>query len=230
MRKGAPVCTSSHRGRIRESSSIFDQRIAHGSIEKLPVNSPQPAHRGFGAWLWRRPQRWFLLGIPVGGLIAFLLGIAFTGGFLGSLKLAETDKFCTSCHEMNTPFQELAGSVHYSNVFGIQASCGNCHVPPKFIPGLWRHIQAYAEVWGHMKGELDTPAKYEAHRLQLAQKIWKELKANDSAECRGCHTPAAMAFSKQPVEAASAHQSLAKDGMTCIDCHRGVAHTLPRGG
>jgi nitrate/TMAO reductase-like tetraheme cytochrome c subunit len=230
MREGVPVCTSSHRGRIRESSSIFDQRIAHGSIEKLPVNSPQPAHRGFGAWLWQRPQRWFLLGIPVGGLIAFLLGIAFTGGFLGSLKLAETDKFCTSCHEMNTPFQELAGSVHYSNVFGIQASCGNCHVPPKFIPGLWRHIQAYAEVWGHMKGELDTPAKYEAHRLQLAQKIWKELKANDSAECRGCHTPAAMAFSKQPVEAASAHQSLAKDGMTCIDCHRGVAHTLPRGG
>jgi cytochrome c-type protein NapC len=160
----------------------------------------------------------------------FLLGIAFTGGFLGSLKLAETDKFCTSCHEMNTPFQELTGSVHYSNVFGIQASCGNCHVPPKFIPGLWRHIQAYAEVWGHMKGELDTPAKYEAHRLELAQKIWKELKANDSAECRGCHTPAAMAFSKQPAEAASAHQSLAKDGMTCIDCHRGVAHTLPQGG
>jgi nitrate/TMAO reductase-like tetraheme cytochrome c subunit len=224
------VCTPSHRGRIRESSSIFHQRIAHGSIEKLPVNSPQPAHRGFGAWLWRRPQRWFLLGIPVGGMIAFLFGIAFTGGFLGSLKLAETDKFCTSCHEMNTPFQELTGSVHYSNVFGIQASCGNCHVPPKFLPGLWRHIQAYAEVWGHVRGELNTPAKYEAHRLQLAQKIWKELKANDSAECRGCHTPAAMAFSKQPAEAASAHQSLAKDGMTCIDCHRGVAHTIPQGG
>jgi nitrate/TMAO reductase-like tetraheme cytochrome c subunit len=170
-----------------------------------------------------------LLGIPAGGLIAFIVGIAFTGGFLGGLKLAETDKFCTSCHEMSTPFQELTQSVHYSNPFGIQASCGNCHVPPKFLPGLWRHIQAYAEVWGHVRGELDTPAKYEAHRLQLAQKIWKELKANDSAECRSCHTPAAMAFAQQPPEAASAHQSLAKDGMTCIDCHKGVAHTLPQG-
>jgi len=29
-----------------------------------------------------------------------------------------------------------------------------------------------------------------------------------------------MAFSKQSSDAASAHQSLAKDGMTCIDCHR----------
>ena len=193
------------------------------------MNSPQPVQRGFGAWLWRRPQRWFLLGIPAGGLIAFLIGIGFWGGFLGALKMAETDKFCTSCHEMQQPFQELQSSVHYSNVFGIQASCGNCHVPPAFLPGLWRHIQAYSEVWGHMTGKLNTPAKFEAHRLELAQDIWKELKANDSAECRSCHTPAAMAFAKQPAEAASAHQSLAKSGMTCIDCHRGVAHTLPHG-
>jgi nitrate/TMAO reductase-like tetraheme cytochrome c subunit len=183
-----------------------------------------------GAWLWRRPQRWFLLGIPAGGLLAFLVGIGFSGGFVTALRYAETDKFCTSCHEMNTPFQEYTHSVHYSNVYGIQASCGNCHVPPAFLPGLVRHIQAYAEVWGHLQGELDTPAKYEAHRLQLAQKIWAELKANDSAECRSCHTPAAMAFAQQPPEAASAHQSLATSGMTCIDCHRGVAHTLPQGG
>jgi len=194
------------------------------------VNSPEPTHRGFAAWLWRRPQRWFLLGIPAGGLLAFIVGIGFSGSFVAALKYAETDKFCTSCHEMNTPFQEYTHSVHYSNAFGIQASCGNCHVPPAFVAGLVRHIQAYAEVWGHMTGELNTPAKYEAHRLQLAQKIWSELKANDSAECRSCHTPAAMAFAQQPAEAASAHQSLAKSGMTCIDCHRGVAHTLPQGG
>jgi nitrate/TMAO reductase-like tetraheme cytochrome c subunit len=199
---------------------------ARARIDTSAVTTPPP---GIGAWLWRRPQRWFLLGIPAGGLIAFIIGIGFTGSFLVSLKLAETDAFCTSCHEMKQPFEELTRSVHYSNVLGIQASCGNCHVPPAFLPGLWRHIQAYAEVWGHMRGELNTPAKYEAHRLQLAQKIWSELKSNDSAECRSCHTPAAMAFAKQPPDAASAHQSLAKNGMTCIDCHQGVAHTVPQG-
>ncbi|HUE12044.1 MAG TPA: NapC/NirT family cytochrome c, partial [Steroidobacteraceae bacterium] len=94
------------------------------------MNSPQPVQRGIGAWLWRRPQRWFLLGIPAGGLLAFIIGIVFTGSFIGGLKMAETDAFCTSCHEMKQPFQELTHSVHYSNEFGIQASCGNCHVPP----------------------------------------------------------------------------------------------------
>ena len=193
------------------------------------MTAPELAPRGFVAWLWRRPQRWFLLGIPAGALLAFVVGIGFTGSFIGGLKLAETDAFCTSCHEMNTPFQEYTHSVHYSNVFGIQASCGNCHVPPSFFPGLLRHIQAYSEVWGHVTGELNTPAKYESHRAELAQKIWKELKANDSAECRSCHTPAAMAFAKQPPAAATAHQSLANSGMTCIDCHTGVAHALPSG-
>jgi nitrate/TMAO reductase-like tetraheme cytochrome c subunit len=130
---------------------------------------------------------------------------------------------------MKQPYQELTRSFHSSNVFGIQATCGDCHIPPKFLPGLWRHVQAYAEVWGHARGELNTPAKYEAHRLQLAQQVWAELKANDSAECRSCHTPAAMDFAKQPAGAASAHQSLAHDGMTCIDCHQGIAHTMPQG-
>lgn len=193
------------------------------------MSPAEPQRRGIGAWLWRRPQRWFLLGIPAGAIAAFVLGVAVTGGFFGGLQYASTVKFCTSCHEMNEPAQELAHTVHYTNAFGVRAGCADCHVPPAFVPGLIRHIQASREVWGHLMFELDTPAKFEAHRLELAQKVWKELKDNDSAECRSCHTPAAMAFTQQPASAASAHQSLGTSGTTCIDCHKGIAHTLPRG-
>ena len=196
------------------------------------MDSPEPARRGFAAWLWRRPQRWFLLGIPAGGLLAFIVGIGLTGGFLGALQYSSTDAFCTSCHEMDTPFQELTHSLHHSNELGIRASCADCHVPPAFLPGLMRHMAASVELWGHLTGELDTRAKYENHRLALAQKVWKELKANDSAECRGCHTPAAMALARSPstaaISPATMHQSLARS-YTCIDCHKGTAHTLPKG-
>jgi nitrate/TMAO reductase-like tetraheme cytochrome c subunit len=84
-------------------------------------------------------------------------------------------------------------------------------------------------VWGNLRGELDTPAKYEAHRAELAQKVWTELKANDSAECRSCHTQAAMALTQQNSFAAARHAPgvMEKNGKTCIDCHKGVAHTLP---
>jgi len=60
--------------------------------------------------------------------------------------------------------------VHYSNQFGITASCADCHVPPAFVPGLLRHVKASVELWGHLTGELDTPAKYEAHRMKLASR------------------------------------------------------------
>ena len=200
------------------------------------MSSIDPRRHGFAARLWRRPQRWYLLGIPVGGLLAFIVGVGLIGGFFGALKYASTDAFCTSCHEMNKPFQELARSVHYTNALGIRASCADCHVPPTFLPGLLRHMAASLEVWGHLKGDLNTPAKYESHRLELAQKIWKELKANDSAECRSCHTVAAMAATKHPsmatnlaaIAPSTIHQSLAAS-YTCIDCHKGVAHTLPKG-
>jgi nitrate/TMAO reductase-like tetraheme cytochrome c subunit len=197
--------------------------------ERFEVNSQPPAPRGFGAWLWRRPQRWFLFGIPAGGVIALCVGLGLAGGFAGVLKVTETTAFCTSCHEMSLPFEEFKQSAHFANEFGIRPTCASCHVPPTFFAGVMRHAAAITEVWGHLRGELDTPAKYEARRLALAQKIWKEFKANDSAECRSCHTASAMALTKQPSMAADAHGSMAKSGMTCIDCHTGVAHTLPQG-
>jgi hypothetical protein len=63
----------------------------HGRIKSSKVNAPQPLRGGLAAWLWRRPQRWFLLGIPAGGLIAFIIGIGFAGSFVAGLKFAESD-------------------------------------------------------------------------------------------------------------------------------------------
>jgi cytochrome c-type protein NapC len=195
------------------------------------MNSAVAPRRGFLAWLWRRPRRWYLLGIPVGGVLAFVVGIAVTGGSLGALDFTSGDAFCTSCHEMHTPLAELKRTAHHTNQFGVQAGCADCHIPPAFVAGVVKHITSgTTDSWWHLRSEINTPVKYEAHRLAMAQSVWKEFKANDSAECRGCHTPAAMAFDKQPTAAASAHQSLAKDGMTCIDCHQGIAHALPQGG
>lgn len=190
----------------------------------MGANTPEPSP------VWAKAQsrrrRWFWL---IGALGAFVLGVIATGGFLGSLKFAETTNFCIGCHEMTAPYDEYRQSVHYSNPLGIRAGCGDCHVPKTFLAGLWRHVQAVTEVEGHLEGKLDTPAKYEAHRSEMAEAIWAEFRANNSAECRSCHSPAAMALEKQPPMAAQAHGSLKQSGMTCIDCHQGVAHRTPPG-
>jgi cytochrome c-type protein NapC len=194
------------------------------------INPPEKPPGRFGQWLWRRPRRWFLLGIPAGGMLAFLVGIGFSGGFAEGIHYASSLNFCAhSCHEMETPFQEYTQSVHYKNMPGVSAVCADCHVPPQFIPGLIRHMKASVELVQHALGEMNTPAKYESHRAELAQAVWTELKANDSAECRSCHNFAAMDFSKQEPMAAKMHVAAAmpNSGKTCIDCHKGIAHKMP---
>jgi cytochrome c-type protein NapC len=56
------------------------------------------------------------------------------------------------------------------------------------------------------------------------------LQANDSLECRNCHAAASMDITRQSQRAANAHQrSLFGGQKTCIDCHKGIAHRLPKG-
>jgi cytochrome c-type protein NapC len=53
------------------------------------------------------------------------------------------------------------------------------------------------------------------------------MKARDSLECRNCHSAAAMDPHKQS-QAAQVMAEAIKGGMTCIDCHKGIAHRLPK--
>jgi cytochrome c-type protein NapC len=54
------------------------------------------------------------------------------------------------------------------------------------------------------------------------------MKANDSLECRNCHSVDSMDITKQYPGASDAHQWLLFTGeKTCIDCHEGFAHKLP---
>ena len=57
------------------------------------------------------------------------------------------------------------------------------------------------------------------------------MKANDSLECRNCHTTTSMDFTRQSVRAQHMHSTLLASGeKTCIDCHKGIAHRLPSRG
>ncbi|MDH2349167.1 NapC/NirT family cytochrome c [Bradyrhizobium sp. SSUT112] len=57
---------------------------------------------------------------------------------------------------------------------------------------------------------------------------WARFKANDSLECRNCHSADSMDITKQSPRASVAHQRfLFTKEKTCIDCHKGIAHHLP---
>ena len=54
------------------------------------------------------------------------------------------------------------------------------------------------------------------------------MKATDSRECRNCHDFMSMDYDKQEPRSSERHEQAEEAGLTCIDCHKGIAHRLPR--
>ena len=100
----------------------------------------------------------------------FVAGVVFWGGFNWALESTNKEAFCISCHEMEeNVFREYQNTIHYTNRTGVRATCPDCHVPKEWVPKIIRKIQASNEVLHKILGTIDTPAKFNAKRPQLAQ-------------------------------------------------------------
>ncbi len=178
-------------------------------------------------WFWSPTGRFSWGAIFIAGGIG---GVIFWGGFNTAMEYTNTLEFCVSCHEMDQlVYQEYKKTIHYKNPSGVQAICSDCHVPKEWTAKVWRKIQATNELYHKAIGSIDTPKKFEAKRLKLAESVWASMKANNSRECRNCHSYHAMDFKKQSRRAREKMQAGLKEGKTCIECHKGIAHKLPEG-
>ncbi len=177
-------------------------------------------------WLCKPSAKYSLLALTSVGFVA---GIIFWGGFHTGLEATNTLEFCIGCHEMrDTVYQEYKQTVHYSNRTGVRAICSDCHVPREWGPKMIRKAKASFEVWGKLTGAIDTPAKFEAKRMELATHEWERMKAANSRECRNCHNFDAMSGEVQKQSVYKKHMGAKAEGKSCIDCHKGIAHQLPK--
>lgn len=183
--------------------------------------------QGWWATLRKPSAKYSLLGLLVAG---FFGGIVFWGGFNTVMEATNTMAFCTSCHEMrDNAYEEYKYTIHYSNRTGVRATCSDCHVPKDWTRKVVRKVQASYEIWGKMTGKIDTPEKFEAHRMEMAQREWARMKASNSIECRNCHDFEAMSPELQKKTPYKKHMEAKAAGQTCIECHQGIAHKLPKG-
>jgi len=158
-----------------------------------------------------------------------VLGVLIWGGFNSALEVTNKTSFCIGCHEMKeNVYTQYKESSHFSNSIGVRAECPDCHVPNEWTSMVVRKITASAEVYHKVVGSIDTQEKFEEKHLQLAQKVWHTMQKNDSQECRNCHSYDAMTSKEQSTAAASRHQMARENGVTCVDCHVGITHTLPK--
>lgn len=187
--------------------------------------------RRFWAYLTTKCQTCSRIRLALGvGIVAVLsAGLLMAAGAAG-LAWTNTEKFCIGCHEMkSTVYAEFQDTIHDKNRSGVRAICSDCHVPREPVAMLKRKVAATFEIWGHLTGVIDTKEKFEQHRYELAKRVWIRMKQTDSLECRNCHKREAMSTNLQSEKAQARHKKADAEGMTCIDCHFGIAHNEPDG-
>jgi cytochrome c-type protein NapC len=190
-----------------------------------PVSASSPPPPGFFRRLLQ-PPKCSTLALASGGLLG---GVLLWGALNTGMEWTNRSEFCLSCHEMRTPYEELQQTVHYKNRSGTTVTCADCHVassktPVDYARKSTMKVLAARDVVGHILGTIDTPEKYEAKRLEMAQRVWARMKESDSRECRNCHDFKTMDPAKQKDRSVVKHEGAIEDGKTCIDCHKGIVH------
>ncbi|MEO8078902.1 MAG: NapC/NirT family cytochrome c [Caldimonas sp.] len=178
-------------------------------------------------WLFSPSARWSVFALVVTGLV---IGAGAVIATQVSVAVTGTDQFCgTACHSHEKfVYPEHKLSLHYANRVGVRAMCVDCHVPHSYPAKLFYKAEAgITDAFAELRGTIATQDKFDRERWRLANIVWEEMRANNSANCRTCHDPAAWDNKKQSEDAVKQHKKFSAGKATCIDCHTGVAHKEP---
>lgn len=181
------------------------------------------------ARFWGRPRSKWLLGIPIGGFMAFAVGAIALGTTNYVLHQTSTTEFCFACHSHDQFVRpDYEASSHFRNAAGVRAGCSDCHLPhDSWFEIVWTKAVVSLDIIPELMGKLDTAEKFESHRAGMAEEVWRQMKADDSRFCRNCHSVDAMDLELQGRSTARRHTSAREKGQTCIDCHYGIVHKEP---
>jgi len=167
----------------------------------------------------------------LGALIAIGLGIGIAAvpSFTYVIHETSTDEFCLVCHSQDIG-REMTGALHNDTATGVRVGCADCHLPKAFWPKVYYKTKSgIKDVYHTMLGTISTYEKFEAHRMHMAMVTWKAMNENDSRECRFCHSQEKWDLAQQSEKAREFHAPALAAGKTCINCHKGIAHNLPKG-
>jgi cytochrome c-type protein NapC len=197
----------------------------------MPADPIETGRPGLIRRTWRGlttpSSRWSVLVLLLVGIV---IGLVAVVGTQVMVYVSGTDKFCgTTCHSHEQwVAPEHQKSVHVVNRTGVRAGCHDCHIPHDYPYLLWYKAKAGTkDIIGEMRGVLSTEEKFKNKRLEMAKHVWEEYQGNNSRACRHCHQFSKEVIAKQREEVRPIHEAVLAGQGTCVDCHKGVAHTAP---
>lgn len=170
--------------------------------------------------------RWSVLALLVVGGLG---GATAVVGTQVMVHATGTTEFCGgACHSMQWVAKAHKAGSHGANKIGVGASCSDCHIPHDYPGVLFYKAQAgIKDAIAEAQGVISTEEKYKAQQKRMAEHVWAEFRATDSANCRTCHVFTPEVLAQQKGGARKDHETRKAQNKTCIDCHTGVGHEEP---
>ena len=169
--------------------------------------------------------------------IGVALGIVIAGTTTWMVNATSSVNFCaTECHSMQWAARAYERGPHYSNAYGVRASCADCHIPYESRPAtpfqyvfgtLWtKGLDGTEDVIAKLRGVIADRARWDAEKPRLAARVRAWFKQTNSATCQGCHKLGAFSGAgASSVMKMEVHSGAIKpDKVDCLECHSGVAH------
>ena len=181
--------------------------------------NPPGAIRRALRWLFSPSARWSVFALVLVGLV---IGAVAVIGTQVAVAVTGTDQFCgTTCHSHEKfVYPEHQLSAHYNNRTGVRAMCVDCHVPHDYpVKLIVKAEKGIADAYAELRGTISTQEKFDHERWRLANMVWDEMRADNSANCRHCHDPQAM----DKREAVGRRRQAAQE----VRLRQGHVHRLP---
>jgi cytochrome c-type protein NapC len=183
--------------------------------------------RRFFRWLFSPSARLSVIALVLVGVAG---GTVMALGIHVAMNFTDNDKFCgTTCHSHeNFVYPVHKTSFHYSNRTSVRAKCVDCHVPRTYPAKLIKKVKAGVKnVIAEARGKISTQEKFDKELWRLANVVWEEMRATNSASCRSCHNNEEMDSTRQTELAQKSHKLQTEGKYTCIDCHSAMEHQRP---
>ncbi|TGE33749.1 NapC/NirT family cytochrome c [Desulfosporosinus sp. Sb-LF] len=148
-------------------------------------------------------------------LITTLVIVALSVLMFLTMHFTSQPNFCASCHQIRQPVASWSVGAHKS------VTCLDCHANPGTVGYVSRKFKGLGEVY-----------------LQLTNQVPTTLVAKYNIQtCIVCHTgqngyyPNAknIKLTSGPLAPKSSHEEILQNNVSCLVCHRYVAHGEPQG-
>lgn len=159
--------------------------------------------------------------------LSIVVLIAVAGTSLATIDATDyyftSDNFCaTSCHVMDTVYQELQQSKHWTTPSGVRPKCADCHVSKRLTFAMWDHFIGTGELFVWLTHDFSEPAAFAALRPAAADRVRFQMLGNDSEKCRECHVMEGIKPRKKRGQ--RMHAEAREEDITCIVCHYNLVH------